>query len=404
VSSHFEHRVVISGVGQSPVGRRLGTDPLALTVDAVLAALEDAGLDRRDVDGISTYPGAPEPSPGFSGGVGVTELQDALRLELQWYAGGIEQTAQLGALVLAGLAVAGGLARHVIVFRTVWESSAQGLAGRASVAMGRPQQDADHPTRVGEIMQWLSPFGVGGAALPWAALSASRHFHAYGTTREQLGWIPVTCRANAIRNPKGVYREPMTLEDYLAARMISAPLGLLDCDVPVDGSTALIVSHIDTAPDLRRPALRLEAVGTALRGRPRREQWEDLSTMGLRDAARMLWARTDLRPGDVDVAELYDGFSIITLNWLEALGFCGRGEGGPYVEGGTRIALDGQLPLNTGGGQLSAGRLHGFGHLHEACVQLRGEGGARQVLGDPEIAVVSNGGPYGGCVLLTRWR
>ena len=94
-----------------------------------------------------------------------------------------------------------------------------------------------------------------------------------------------------------------------------------------------------------------------------------------------MWERTDLRPADVDVAELYDGFSILTMVWLEALGFCGQGESGPFVEGGARIALDGALPLNTSGGQLSAGRLHGFGILHEACVQLRGEGGDRQVPG-----------------------
>jgi acetyl-CoA acetyltransferase len=128
-----------------------------------------------------------------------------------------------------------------------------------------------------------------------------------------------------------------------------------------------------------------------------------MTTMALRDAAAMLWERTDLRPGDVDVAELYDGFSFIALAWLEALGFCGRGEGGPFVEGGARIALDGALPLNTQGGQLSAGRLHGYGMLHEAVVQLRGEGGARQVPGDPRVAVAAaGGGPLGGCLLLVR--
>ena len=400
----FEHKVVISGIGQSAVGRRLGIDPLALTVDAALEAMRDAGLDRHDINGISTYPGAPEPTPGFSGGVGVTEVQDALRLELDWYAGGIEATGQLGALVVAGLAVAAGLARHVLVFRTVNESSAQGDGGRAAVAQGRAGDDPTRATRVGEIMQWMSPFGVGGAALPWAALSASKHFDTYGTTREQLAWIALSARTHAARNPKAIYRDPMTLEDYLTARMISTPLGLYDCDIPADGSTAVIVSHIDTMSDLRRPPVRIEAVGTALRARPRREQRHDLTTMGLWDSAQMLWRRTDLRPGDVDVAALYDGFSIITLNWIEALGFCGPGEGGPFIEGGARLALDGELPMNTAGGQLSAGRLHGFGHLHEACVQLRGDGGDRQVPNSPEVALVATGGPNGGCALLTNWR
>jgi hypothetical protein len=128
-----------------------------------------------------------------------------------------------------------------------------------------------------------------------------------------------------------------------------------------------------------------------LRGRPSWDQFDDLTTMAMRDAGAMLWQRKDLRPRDVDVAELYDGFSFLAMAWLEGLGFCGRGESGPFVADGTRIALDGEIPLNTHGGQLSAGRLHGYGFLHEACVQLWGDGGARQVAGDPRVAVAAAG-------------
>lgn len=394
MSSDAPLAAVISGAGQSAVGRRLGRDPLALTVDAVLAALADAGLEPRDVDGVATYPGALDQPPGFSGGVGVAELQDALRLELSWYAGGLESPGQLGAIVLAALAVHGGLARHVVCFRTVAESSAQGARGREAV-MPRGE--------VGGFMQWLAPFGAPSAAV-YAAMIAGRHFHDHGTTREQLAQIALTCRANAALNPDAVYRDPLSLDDYLAARMIAEPLCLYDCDVPVDGSTAIVVSHPDTAPDLRKAPLSIAAVGTALRGRAVRDQWDDLTTFGLRDAAAMLWERTPLTAADVDVAQLYDGFSIIALVWLEALGFCGHGEGGAFVEGGTRIARGGTLPLNTGGGQLSAGRLHGFGHVREAARQLWGEAGAHQVPGDPEVAVVANGGPTAGCLLLTRDR
>jgi acetyl-CoA acetyltransferase len=125
--------------------------------------------------------------------------------------------------------------------------------------------------------------------------------------------------------------------------------------------------------------------------------------MAATDAAAQMWSRTDLRPADVDLAELYDGFTFLTFAWLEALGFCGDGEAGPFVEGATRIALDGELPLNTYGGQLSAGRMHGYWVLHEACVQLRGAAGERQVPGNPEVAVVSNGGgPIAGSMLVTR--
>jgi acetyl-CoA acetyltransferase len=399
---HGEHDAVISGVGQSKVGRRLGRDPLDLTVEAVLTAIADAGLERSDIDGIATYPGAQPQPPGFSG-VGVMELQDALRLELNWFAGGPEMPAQLGSIVMAALAVSAGMASHVVVFRTVWEATAQGSGDRASLTSGSRSDSHAKPARIDGFMQWMAPFGAP-SAVCWAAMSANRHFAQYGTTREQLAWLPLTCRSHAALNETAIYRTPLSLDDYLTARMISDPLCLYDCDVPADGSTALIVSHVDSARDLRRPPVRIEAAGTAMRGRPFRDQWSDYTTMGLRDSATMLWERTDLRPGDVDVAELYDGFSIIALYWLEALGFCRPGEGGSFIEGGHRISLDGELPLNTNGGQLSGGRLHGLGFVHEACVQLWHDAGDRQVPGGPEVAVVSNGGPTGGTLLLTNWR
>jgi acetyl-CoA acetyltransferase len=226
-------------------------------------------------------------------------------------------------------------------------------------------------------------------------------------THEQLGAIAVNNRANAGLNPKAIYREPMTMDDYLAARMITTPLRLFDCDAPCDGATAVIVSHRDVAGDLDHPAVQINAVGTALRGRPSWDQFDDMTTMAARDAGASMWERTELKPQDVDTAQLYDGFSILAITWLEALGFCGRGESGPFVEGGANIARDGLLPLNTAGGQLSGGRLHGFGLIHEACVQLRGEGGGRQVVRPGgravEVAAVANGGgPIAGSMLLTR--
>ncbi len=392
----LERKAAVTGIGQSEVARRLERDPLALTVDACLAAIEDAGLDRSDIDGLATYPGAMMggPASGFSG-AGVVEVQDALRLNLDWYTGGIELPGQLGSVVNACMAVATGLARHVLCFRTVWEGSAQRGGPRVGIGAGGPR-------RVSGFMQWTLPYGAASAA-NWVAMFAQRHFHEYGTTREQLAWIALNARRNAAGNPRAIYRDPLTLDDYLAARTISTPFCLYDCDVPCDGSTAMIVSRMDAARDLRRPPLRVEAVGCALHGRPSWDQFDDLTTMALRDASRMLWQRTDVAPADVDVAELYDGFSFIALAWLEALGFCGQGEGGPFVEGGKRIARDGEIPLNTQGGQLSGGRLHGYGFLHEACVQLWGEGGERQVPGDPRVAVAAaGGGPLGSCILLTR--
>jgi acetyl-CoA acetyltransferase len=335
--------------------------------------------------------------PGFSG-VGVVELQDALRLELDWYNGGLENPGQLGSVITACAAVSAGFADHVLCFRTVTEGSAQGEKGRSSVTFG----GRGDVFRASGFLEWTLPFGAPSAA-NWIAMCAQRHFHEYGTTREQLAQIALNARKNAALNPQAIYREPMTMEDYLSARMITTPFCLYDCDVPADGSTAFVVSRADSAADLRRRPVQVEAVGSAIHGRPSWDQWDDLTTMALRDAAAMLWSRTDLSPADVDVAELYDGFSFITLAWLEALGFCGKGEGGPFIEGGQRIARDGEIPLNTHGGQLSAGRLHGYGFLHEACLQLWQEAGERQVAGPPEVAVAgAGGGPLGGCLLLTR--
>jgi acetyl-CoA acetyltransferase len=398
----LERRAVISGIGQSAVGRRLGRSDIDLTVDACLAAVADAGLTRDDIDGLATYPGMGAGPAGF-GGPSSPEVQDALRLRLNWHDGGGEGPGQMRAVIAACLAVAAGLARHVLVYRTVSESTAQGSGGRQGIGGG---EGGGSVPRFSGFLQWTLPFGAV-SAVNWLALVAERRMHEFDLTREQLGQIAVNARRNAADNPKAVYRDPMSLDDYLAARMISTPLCLFDCDAPSDGSTALVVSHRDYAPDTPHPACHVNAVGTALRGRASWDQFDDPTSMAARDAAASMWERTDLRPTDVDVAQLYDGFSILAMVWLEALGFCGRGESGSFVEDGTAISRQGVLPLNTAGGQLSGGRLHGFGLIHEACVQLRGDGGERQVLrrGDslPEVAAVSNGGgPIAGTLLLTR--
>jgi len=395
----IERRTCISGIGQSRIGRRLDVSPLELTLDACLAAVDDAGLTVKDIDGLSTYPGAMGGAAGFTG-AGAVQVHDALRLELDWHDSGIETPGQLGSVIKACLAVGAGLAKHVLCFRSVWEGSAQGEKGRAGVMPGGGGRAG---FRASGFMEWTLPFSAPSAAV-WIAMFAQRHFHLYGTTREQLAQIALNGRRNAALNPNAIYTDAMTLDDYLAARMISTPFGLFDCDVPCDGATAFIVSRIERARDLRHVPVRVEAVGTALRGRPSWDQFDDLSTMANRDAGAHLWTRTDLKPSDVDLAELYDGFSFLAMSWLEALRLVPVGESGPFVEGGKRIARDGELPLNTHGGQLSAGRLHGYGFLHEAVVQLRGDGGPRQIpKPNPQVAVAAaGGGNTCGCMLLTR--
>jgi acetyl-CoA acetyltransferase len=193
----------------------------------------------------------------------------------------------------------------------------------------------------------------------------------------------------------------MTMDDYLASRMISTPLRMFDCDVHCDGATAIVLSRMDAARHGPNPPIRLEAIGSALH---QPWSWDQVSLTGGAsiDAARMMWQRTDLKPADVRSAQLYDGFSILTLLWLEALGLCPAGESGRFVEGGTRIARDGALPVNTNGGQLSGGRTHGLGYVHEACTQLWGRAGQRQIAPHQVAVAAAGGGPLAGSLLLVR--
>lgn len=388
----FERRAVISGIGQSAIGRQVGRSGFQLTVDAVLAAIEDAGLTVDDIDGLAMFPGGGKTNlPGYANG-DLYEIQDALRITTTWRLGQVEGMS----LPFYGpvSAVATGQARHVVSWRTVKEGSAARNAG------GRPAYGSIHPRAEGPLA-WLLPVGALSPVCQVAPYAA-RYMHDYGVTREQLAWIPVTQRAHAALNPDAVYRAPLTVDDYLASRMISTPMCLYDCDVPADGATAIVVSAAETAEDLRAPVA-IEAMAGVVDGRPSWVQWEEMSRVGYATAAAM-WNRTELRPADVDVAQLYDGFTIEAVWWLEAMGFCKTGEAGAFVEGGTRIALGGELPLNTWGGQLSGGRLHAaFGHTAEAVRQLRGEAGARQVPGAEVVAVTNVGGYEAGAALLTRW-
>ena len=385
-----ERGAVISGIGISRIGRKTGIAGIDLTAEASAEAIRDAGLTPADIDGIATMGETP-----------VREAVARLGIEPSWTGARMGRWGLLSPVVNAFHAVAAGEARHVLVYRTVNMMGgsvfpgAQGTVDLPGGPPARPVPERDSPA--GDMPRLLAFHAY--SAANWLAMHARRHMHLYGTTKEQLGWLAVNSRLNAGLNPLAAYREPITMDDYMSARMISDPFGLLDCDVPVDGSVALVVSSADAARDFDRP-VRVEACGGS-RGLGGWDQRADYPKMASGDAAAELWGRTDLRPADVDLAQLYDGFTFLTLSWLEALGFCGEGEAGPFVEGAARIARQGQLPLNTYGGQLSAGRMHGYWVLHEACLQLRGQAGARQVPRH-EVAVVSNGGgPIAGCMLLT---
>lgn len=393
----FEKNAIISGIGISRIGRRTGIPGVELTVEAVRAAIADAGLAPSDIDGVATL-----------GDVPLAQLMSALGIEAadrgaEMLTGGV-----INPVLSAIRAVGEGGSRHVLVYRTVQMLGGALTGDRTTpvepTVLTSPPVEPRVPgvrRRIGaidDIGELLAAHAY--SAANWVALHCRRHMERYGTTREQLGWLAINSRRNAALNPLAVYRDPMTMADYLAARPVSTPLGLFDCDVPVDGSVALVVSRADYAPDCPHPVA-VEAIGGAY-GAGGWVHRDDYPRMASVDAAAEMWSRTDLAPSDVQVAELYDGFTFLTFAWLEALGLCGEGEAGPFVEGAQRIALGGALPLNTYGGQLSAGRLHGHWLLHEACLQLRGQAGARQVARRPEVAVAAaGGGPIAGCMVLT---
>jgi acetyl-CoA acetyltransferase/uncharacterized OB-fold protein len=388
----FEHRSVLSGIGRSAMGRRLMVDPLSLTVDACLEAIADAGLTPDDIDGLSTYPGAG--AMGMSEG-GVTAVEEALRLHPTWINGGGDLPGPGGSVIAAMLAVSAGLCRHVLCFRTVWETTyaAMGLRG-GGIGGGGGRVS-------GPFAEWRAPFGALSAA-NWIGMNANQYLHRYGATREMLGYIALNGRANAGRNPAAIYRDPMTMDDYLSARPITSPFGLYDCDVPCDASIAVIVSDASGAGDLPKPAVRIAAVGTQITERISWDQDTVTHEPQVLGQAAHLWTRTDLTPADVDLALLYDGFTFNAISWLEALGFCGIGEAQDWLDEGRRIALDGELPVNPHGGQLSEGRTHGFGFLYEAVTQLRGDADARQVADAKTAVVTSGGGTPSGVLLLQR--
>jgi acetyl-CoA acetyltransferase len=380
----------ITGIGQSEVAIRTTRHPLLLTLDAVREALDEAGLTIDQIDGVATFPGKSSANLGFSP-LGADEVIEALGIKSKWHVGGMEQPAQLSSIANAAMAVKQGLCRHVICFRTVYEAA----------AMARPQEYGRPRSELLDgFVQWTVPFWAMSAAC-WTAQYAMTHVVRYGMTREQLGQIAINGSKNAMLNPRAraITKEELTLDKYMSARMISSPLCLYDCDRFSDCSTVIIVSAGDALDEVKCTPIRIAATA----GSVDRPSWDQVEWPAAYETGADLWRHTDYKPKDVDTVQFYDGFAFLPINWLEALGFCERGEGHRFIEGGTRIALDGELPMNTHGGQLGAGRLHGFGFAHEAVTQLRGLGGARQIKGDPKVAVAtSGGGPMAAALLLTK--
>jgi acetyl-CoA acetyltransferase len=294
--------------------------------------------------------------------------------------------------IMAISAVASGLAHTCVAVRLIRQFG--GANARPSAEGG------SGPMRVGGDSQFSAPFGAGAAGATIGAFQMQRHMQQYGTTYEQFAANAVIARQYASLHPEAIFREPMTVDDYLESRFVSEPLRLLDCDYPVDSSAAVIFTTAERARDLRQKPVMVEAFALSAIRDFDMSLIDDFTWNSPAHCAERMWSRTDLAPDDVDSAHLYDGFSIITFEWLEALGFCGRGESGPFIEDGN-TRLDGAIPLNTDGGAINFGRRHGANFCIEAVRQIRGQAGERQVPG-AEVSVWSNAvGCFSGCVLLT---
>jgi acetyl-CoA acetyltransferase len=372
-------RVAIAGVGYSQTGRSLAFSDEALVYQAVTAAMADAGMSNRDIDGVSTMGGQ------------AFDIAFTLGLDPLGYfftsAGG---PAFVEPAVQAISAITSGLCHTCVAVRLIRRAP-------AGVPLG-PSGAPLIPSSVGGDEQFTGPFGGMAAAAPIAGFEMQRYMDEFGATEEQFGIHAVTQRHHASLNPDAILRDPLTVDDYLQARYISKPVRLLDCDYPVDSSSAVIFTTAERAEDWQKKPVSVEAFALSA-SEPNFWQLRDFVRSSPVHCAKLLWSRTDLTPADIDCAQLYDGFSIITFQWLEALGFCGFGEAASFVaEGNTR--LGGSLPVNTDGGACNVGRRHGANFCIEATRQLRGECDRRQVANAQTAVWANSVGPFTGAVLL----
>jgi acetyl-CoA acetyltransferase len=376
--------IAIVGVGFSPFSRQGAPNPRRLTFTAVTDALGDAGIRGRDVDGIFEYKFGPE-SPG---------AQDVARLigatNLAGFADIMPNNPSgLGGALAGAMAVASGVCETVAVFRCITREA--GYSGRV----------AEGPDRISGPRQFLAPYGYVGGIIVNMGLMKQRWMAEHGRPEDDFGRIAVNARRWSSLNPRAVLREPISMDDYLESRMIVDPLRLLDCDYPINGAVAAVITTAERARDLRQRPVIVDSIAS---GTGAQVDWifaENYLYGGAIPCSERLWSRSSFRPQDIDVAQVYDGFTMITLHWIEALGFCGIGEFGDWVGDGSRIAPGGDLPLNTAGGQLAEGRLHGMSFLAEAVLQLRGQCDARQVPGARVALVASGLWPQCGAMVLT---
>lgn len=361
-------KTAIVGAATFGMGRCPGHDPYDMAAVAARDALAEARLTFADVDGLFVTAS----TDTFGGGMSFAQYT------------GIRPK-------VVDNSRTGGNVFESYVERAAWMLDA-GLIDCALIAYGSNQASA-----IGKLTQSSLPFPYEapyGALNPLSsyALAASRHMHEFGTTREQLGEVALAARKWAQLNPEATMRDPLTMDDYMASRIISDPLGKLDCCLVTDGAAAVVMTRADRARDLKATPVYVRGAAS-MTTHKEISLAPDITTTALAEAGPRALAQAGLTPADIDVVELYDAFTINTILFLEDLGFCAKGEGGAFVSGGG-IAPGGRLPVNTNGGGLSAYHpgMYGLYTIIEAVRQLRGECGDRQVSGARTAIAQGNGG------------
>ena len=372
--------IVIAGIGETKVGRLTGMSSVEIQALAVLAALDDAGVALRDLDGLINLDPYATPNSMFS-----STLAEYLGLKPRF---------------LSTVDVGGTVTGMTMIQQAAWAIEAghcdlcvcvygeDTLSGRAAGVQGLHM----HNLLGGE--EWEEPFGLQGMVIPYALLT-QRYFDLYDANRDDLAAVAVTTREHALRNDNAQMKKPITVEDYYAARPISTPLGLLDCSLVSDGGGAVLLASRERARSLgarvvpvRSMAMQFTHNTVAL--------MPDIPDLGMAPAGQRAFEDAGIGPKDIDFAALHDAFTISVLVTLDALGFARPGEAGAMVRGGA-TKLGGSLPLNTHGGLLSQAHVGGMLHITEAVRQLRGEAGKRQVEGARHAIVSGNGGVFSIC-------
>lgn len=375
-------RAAITGLGATQFSRASDVTVSRLAVEAGLAAISDAGLTRDDIDGLVCF---------HDNDTSLTrEVATSLGLpSLRWWSdASVGGNFACAAVAQGAMAIATGMARHVLVYRA--------MNGRSGKRMGQ-----FGGSRVDGPYQFLAPYGFGTPAHIFG-MFARRYMDEFEITREDLGRIAITMREHAIKNERAVRRDPLTMQEYLSGRVIADPFTLYDCCQETDGAVALLLSPAEQAPDMPHRPVYLHAAVHGAGNAPRLpfDRWDDFGRGCFGRLADELFAKADYSRADLDFACLYDAFTFEILHQLEESGICGRGEASAFIERGD-IGLGGKLPVNPHGGLLSEGYIHGLNHTLEAVAQLRGDSGERQVP-DATVGLVTAYGFVSGGLLLLR--